>query len=386
MADPPTGTAITGSIFTTRTGATTTTSPLTADASGIVQVWLETAQALDVVTTDNSNTAVFAGTARLYDFAPFLRVYDVSGDVEAHEADPAGAHAATAISAAPFATIEGTTVQAQMEEVFAEAGGGGNYAELDAANTFTTGTQQITGDADEVQLRVKANATQTTNLLELVNSSDEVVFSVLIESGAIDGNFTNFLAPSGPAWLALNSNSPTATYGNRIYGYRARGTLASRDDVQNGDLLFSIQSEGWLDAGAGGADFHAGGSLQFVVDGAVGTWVPARLGVFLSDGTAQAVERLRVDSDGKVWFDPEEALDANQYRSADDTLKTDAHYIAGDGFQGKYVSAAGRTNGADSDFTVTPADGAMEVVRNSSDGKVYLSVRANGAWTSVETT
>lgn len=49
-----------------------------------------------------------------------------------------------------------------------------------------------------------------------------------------------------------------------------------------------------------------------------------------------------------------------------------------------YVSSAGKTAFADGDFDHTPPNGALGIVRNSTDGKVYLTARANGAWKSVE--
>ncbi len=78
------------------------------------------------------------------------------------------------------------------------------------------------------------------------------------------------------------------------------------------------------------------------------------------------------------------ATDIKLYRSAANVLKTDDQFIAADGLTGKYVSAAGRVTGADADFTVAPGDGTVYVVRNSTDGKVYLTARANGAWKAIE--
>lgn len=89
-------------------------------------------------------------------------------------------------------------------------------------------------------------------------------------------------------------------------------------------------------------------------------------------------------SQSGILFASGQANPCNIYRSAADTLTTDDQFIAADGLAGKYVSAAGRVNGADTDFTVTPPNGAMYVVRNSTDSKVYLTARANGAWKAIE--
>ncbi len=62
------------------------------------------------------------------------------------------------------------------------------------------------------------------------------------------------------------------------------------------------------------------------------------------------------------------------------------HLQATDGVASKYVNAAGRTNGDDADFISNPENGTIYTVRNSSDGKVYLTTRANGSWKAVECT
>jgi hypothetical protein len=56
------------------------------------------------------------------------------------------------------------------------------------------------------------------------------------------------------------------------------------------------------------------------------------------------------------------------------------------GFPGRYVSSAGKTNLADSDFRTAPPNGATGTAHNTTDGKSYLCTRANGTWKSVEVT
>lgn len=67
-------------------------------------------------------------------------------------------------------------------------------------------------------------------------------------------------------------------------------------------------------------------------------------------------------------------------------------YLETYGVKTHYVSAAGRTNGADTDVTgngwgsSTPANGTILAIRNSTDGLTYLSCRFNGAWRAVQLT
>lgn len=56
-------------------------------------------------------------------------------------------------------------------------------------------------------------------------------------------------------------------------------------------------------------------------------------------------------------------------------------FAAGDGVTGKYLSGPGKTTVIDADFAVVPGNGMFAVHRDTTAGKTYFSVRANGAWT-----
>jgi hypothetical protein len=55
-------------------------------------------------------------------------------------------------------------------------------------------------------------------------------------------------------------------------------------------------------------------------------------------------------------------------------------WVADDGVTTKYLSAAGKTTVVDADFAHTPGNGTHAVHYDTTAGKAYLSVRANGAW------
>lgn len=89
-----------------------------------------------------------------------------------------------------------------------------------------------------------------------------------------------------------------------------------------------------------------------------------------------------VASTGRIqWCAPPATVyDTNLYRSNTNELRTDDRFIANDGIQTKYLASAGRISCTDADFTATPADGSMAILRNTSDSTVRLALRANGIW------
>lgn len=60
--------------------------------------------------------------------------------IDDHLADTSDAHDASAISVVPFATIAATDVQAALQEVYSEAGGGGSTTELLGVAQYDPGT------------------------------------------------------------------------------------------------------------------------------------------------------------------------------------------------------------------------------------------------------
>lgn len=99
-----------------------------------------------------------------------------------------------------------------------------------------------------------------------------------------------------------------------------------------------------------------------------------------SQGTAAPVAEL---SD-RLYFGPGTgAFDVSLYRYAG-TLKTDGQLRALDGVKTIEIASAGKTKAADGDFAHVPTDGTVAVVRNTSNGNVYLSARSNGGWKSVQ--
>lgn len=74
------------------------------------------------------------------------------------------------------------------------------------------------------------------------------------------------------------------------------------------------------------------------------------------------------------------ALDCVLGRGGAGFWSTNQQIRAIDGVQTKYLSGAGKITVVDGDFAVAPANGTVAVHYDTTAGKAYLSVRANGAW------
>lgn len=109
---------------------------------------------------------------------------------------------------------------------------------------------------------------------------------------------------------------------------------------------------------------------------------PARIQIVdPTQGTTFPV--LQVD-DAIHFSDGDHDFDSMIHRVSTGVLRASGQFRAADGLRGIYLSGAGKTKAADGDFVVAPTDGMMAVVRNTTNGNVYLSARANGAWKSVQ--
>jgi hypothetical protein len=115
------------------------------------------------------------------------------GGVDAHLADTTAAHAATAIAFTPAGSIAATTVQAAIEEVAAEAGGGGSVATdaiFDAKGDLPVGTGANTAEKLPVNgegMVLIAAAAEATGLkwTDSPDLYDLDVYGPLAESGAL---------------------------------------------------------------------------------------------------------------------------------------------------------------------------------------------------------
>lgn len=103
---PGTTTAFTGTAYDAASGGSPVTNPFVTNSQGEVEAWFDTAQVVDVLVTDNSNTAYRAvdGAAATVDFSSFTE----KDDVYAAASD-------TAISKATTTEIQDITAALQAE-------------------------------------------------------------------------------------------------------------------------------------------------------------------------------------------------------------------------------------------------------------------------------
>ena len=80
---PGTTTVFSGTAYTTLSGGTTTTNPFTTNSQGEIEAWFDTPQAVDVLVTDNSDTAVRAGSSSTISFTSFTEFGEIGTGIEA---------------------------------------------------------------------------------------------------------------------------------------------------------------------------------------------------------------------------------------------------------------------------------------------------------------
>ena len=138
---------------------------------------------------------------------------------------------------------------------------------------------------DQMRFRTAGSDAMTINSAGSVGigtTNPSGVLDVVYESGTFNVNFT-----------AIND----LILGSTLSLRKARGTIASPADVQNGDRMGTIQGNG-----KSGFSYFSTASLQFEVDGTVtsGQRPPSRITFLTNPDNTSAVERMRIDKDGNV--------------------------------------------------------------------------------------
>lgn len=117
---------------------------LTTDSPGTLGDWVEITAAGAVQTVNGQSGAVVLDAA---DVGAETEA-GAQAKVDAHVNDADAAHAASAIAATPFDSIAGDTVQEQLEEIFAEAAGGGTPSFVGARAYLNTATQALNNNTN----------------------------------------------------------------------------------------------------------------------------------------------------------------------------------------------------------------------------------------------
>lgn len=113
---------------------------------------------------------------------------------------------------------------------------GTDYPGLDTANVFTRG-QSIHGSSNEKQLTVKANATQTNNMIEVQSSA---------------GTRQAFVPPSGTSWAAGSADYRVQAGPNGFACYSVLGYyIASGGPYNNDGDLYNVKDCGFIRGRAG---------------------------------------------------------------------------------------------------------------------------------------
>ena len=89
-----------------------------------------------------------------------------AGELADHINDPTGAHAASAISVIPFATIESEDVQGALEELFNEASGASTAADVDFVPAGSIEATDVQAAIEEVSGDIDAHVTDTLDAHE----------------------------------------------------------------------------------------------------------------------------------------------------------------------------------------------------------------------------
>lgn len=122
---PDTTTAFTGSAYDAYTGGSAAANPFITNAQGEVEGWFDTAQRVDVLVTDNSDTAYYSGTTSTISFTSFTEHDNIA---------PAIADVPTSVGEAGDVAV---TLVNPFTAVSAVAGATGEWADAAHVHPYT---------------------------------------------------------------------------------------------------------------------------------------------------------------------------------------------------------------------------------------------------------
>lgn len=190
--------------------------------------------------------------------------------------------ARTILNVADGADVTGDNTP-QVHDHADDAGGG----ELEIVNDLSPqlgadldlNTHSLLGDGD-------------TEIIPAWITDESVLFdhcrNLVIQKDEVDGY-------TGGPYLRLFAVGPTN--GGTMIGYRTRGTVASPDPCQNGDVLFRFNSGGLTTT-----TNKYRGTIECKVDGVVGAGsLPTKIS-FLTGSSGSRAERMRIQSNGSIYI------------------------------------------------------------------------------------
>jgi len=174
-------------------------------------------------------------------------------EVTDHTGATAGAHAASAISVAPFSTIEATDVQSALEEIFNEAAGTGTGTGTDdqTAAEVNVDSTNLPGTATTVQGALEDSCMVTTGAGAPLSSTVVGNCHIYLDTSTTPptpyygtGTGNNFTAFSdlGDSFNGLNDGANSAVPSGNATIYFARATgLATEVEIFQGTTSFANQ-------------------------------------------------------------------------------------------------------------------------------------------------
>lgn len=285
---PDTTTAFTGSAYDAYTGGSAAANPFITNAQGEVEGWFDTAQRVDVLVTDNSDTAYYSGTTSTISFTSFTErdnIRPAIADVPTSVGE-AGDVVATLVN--PFTAVTGA------------AGATGEWADAAHVHPYSALTPDVpvlgrttasagtgTDPAREDHIHPISGGTMPVSQLALSNSTTETAAAYLpiaANSVAVGSTFKFYV----PFYTTNSTTSRVLTWRVR---WGANGTPSGGVALGGSIAITGSTTAGTKDPG------HIEGVVTIRTIGATGTAVADLRGFeALSVTTAVPVYVYSVDT------------------------------------------------------------------------------------------